>query len=133
MVDLVRRNVQIDWGVTKGMLPGRFKNAVFTDIDGFLEVNGSFLVIDVKFGTDTTPSIGQEKAYKALSKLLDFTVLYVDSEQVETKAPGVYRFAPKNMRALIDGKYTKWHKCDLDDFKRFYNGWLTLAQEDKEI
>ena len=125
MVELVRQHVQIDFGPLKGVLPR--KKVVPTDIDGLLEINGSFLYIETKFSMYSMP-LGQRLTLQALSKLDCFTVCCVHIEKKQTSVDGVYEFAPKHMCFVNKGRFTKWKECDLDSFVAFYKGWYDAVK-----
>ncbi len=122
-MDLVRRNVQIDFGTIQGVLPW---NMIPSDVDGLMEINGSFLMIETKF-RQAPLSKGQYKMLLAMSKLKEFTVLVISKEEEEA-APGVYRFLPTHWRTFTNGLMTDWKQCDMDKFKCFIKEWFKYAR-----
>ena len=126
MKELVRKQVQIDFGTLSGVIP-ECPRAVPMDIDGALEINGSFLFLETKFDKDAV-SIGQTRFFQALSKKLDFTVIYVHIEKKESSAKGVFHFLPLEIKLIIDGEVDEWRPCNLKQFINIYRGWYKMAK-----
>lgn len=117
--NLVNRNVQIDFGTVKGVLP---YGIVPSDLDGMIEYKDNFLVIEAKFGK-VELSTGQFKMLRALSSIPDFLVVVVAIEEVET-VKGVYKFLPTHWRYFKDGKLTEWKAITLEKFHTFLALWF---------
>jgi hypothetical protein len=66
-----------DWDEVSNQLPGKMK---VSDIDGFVEVNGHFLILETKTPGVPIP-LGQKIAYERLQKTNLFTILYLWGEK----------------------------------------------------
>lgn len=123
---LVSKNVQIDFGSVKGTLP---YNIVPSDIDGLIEINGFFLLIETKF--DKAPlSTGQRRMLQALSHLEQFTVVVVSIDKQPTTVPGMYSFAPNAWYFIRNGVMGQWSDCDLVKFNRLIQQWYQAVTVD---
>jgi hypothetical protein len=100
-----------DWDDVSALLPGKMK---VSDIDGFVEVNGSFLILETKTPGVPIP-LGQKIAYERLQKTKLFTVLYLWGE----------KGAVEEMQVLYaDGSTSPKRSATNEDFNKVVQWWV---------
>lgn len=99
-----------DWAI----LQGCFGNTKIepTDIDGFVERRGHFLVLETKRVGVPIP-IGQERTFQAMLHSKLFTVIVVWGNK-----------SPEYMKVYSGNKVTETKKCSLDDFRNVVKWWF---------
>jgi hypothetical protein len=102
-----------DWGILKGTLGGRIEP---TDLDGFVERKGQFLVLETKQPGVGIP-MGQRLTFEALVKMPQFTVVIIWGKKGEPQALQVW---------TAKGKQTYRH-ADLALLRRVVSAWYAWA------
>jgi hypothetical protein len=100
-----------DWGFLDDTLPGKVK---VSDIDGFVEKNGHFLILETK-KFDVSIPLGQKIAYEKLQKTGLFTIVYLWGEK---------GFIEEMQVLYANGKVSPKKSADNDDFKRVVEWWV---------
>lgn len=109
-----------DWEILDGCF-GDTKIAP-TDIDGFIERNGSFLVIETK-APNAPLKDGQRLTFERLAQLGSFMIIVVWGE---TNKPQAYQCFSEN------GVSEKL-KCDTELFRRAVTKWFNYAEKGQSI
>jgi hypothetical protein len=93
----------------------------FTDLDGFVELGGNFLVVEFKMnGADATG--GQQRAFQALTALSErIKVLVVRCDYRTSEIFG--------LKVIKGGHVGEWKECDFDRFIQFLTHWAARAQQ----
>ena len=114
MTKLMRSNPShIDYGDFKGLIP-KNPNFVPSNIDGIVERNGKFLVMEWKRPNEKV-SIGQQILLKALSSKPGFTCVVINGNtDTTTEVNKFYKVTPKGCVYLGQG---------FDAFKEYYLEW----------
>lgn len=102
-----------DWSILKGALGGRIEP---TDLDGFVERRGQFLVLETKRPGVGIP-VGQRLTFEALVRLPQFTVIVIWGKRDEPQAVQVW---------TQKGKQTYRH-ADLALLRRIVSAWYACA------
>lgn len=125
MKSLVEKFTQISFGRLKGLL-SKYPGAVPTDIDGIIERNGHFLVIETKFPDKMFGALptGQRIALQALSRLPQFTVCVIGTHGEETEVCGVWDFKPFRWYFYVNGLKTKAEDITPEQFDEWYVNWF---------
>jgi hypothetical protein len=90
----------------------------FTDLDGFVELNGRFLIQEWKWpGTPITD--GQHKAFLSFSRLPGCAVYLINGD--------VGKMQPTSIRFYWQGKCGDERQINLDDLRRAIKKWAVLA------
>lgn len=106
-----------DWAILDGCF-GDTKIKI-SDIDGFAERNGHFLILECKFRPSDPIPTGQEIAFKKLaqSKLFTIIVLWGD------KSPEAMKIYYAN------GNITEQKEANLNDLRNVVSWWYKQANE----
>ena len=102
-----------DWSILDGCFGNTIKP---TDIDGFVERNGRFLVIETKLPGALIPQ-GQMITFRALAKTTLFTIIVVWGE------PGT----PQHVKLMTRRGEGKKRYCDLDGLRDLCSKWFDYA------
>lgn len=106
-----------DWKILEGCFSGKIAP---TDIDGMVEKNGHFLVIETKRPNVEIP-LGQLYTFQAMQKLGCFTVIIVWG----------HKDKPEAMQVLTEnGDTSKIKQIDLDGLRRYVERWYCMAIKD---
>lgn len=108
-----------DWAT----LDGCFGNTRIkpTDIDGFVERNGKFLIIETKGAGVPIPK-GQWITFNELRKLEVFTIIVVWGETNK----------PEEMQVFTRNGISQKKSCTLDEFRDKVKSWYEFADNKKE-
>jgi len=101
---------QPDLTVLDECFPGRI---AMTDVDGLVEINGRFLLIEWKRRGDVP--IGQRIMFERLTRHPEFTILVIlgDPRTMVVERYDVFR----------GGRRRGWRDCDLSEIKRHVRTW----------
>jgi len=100
------------------------RGIAMTDLDGFVELNGHFLITEFKERAADLKD-GQRRAFEALTRLSDhITVIVV---RCEYKSSEVYSF-----RAIKDGVTGNWRDCNFDQLVTFIGRWAARVDGIRE-
>ena len=91
----------------------------FTDLDGIVEINGKFLIIEWKSHRSDLPT-GQRIMFERLTNSDDFMVCVVDGDAEKTIVRGV--------RWVRNGLVTEWADCDLRNLEKRFTKWARWAK-----
>jgi hypothetical protein len=100
-----------DWKCLEGCFGGTRISP--TDIDGLVEVNGNFLLLEAK-SANAEPHMGQRLTFNALVNTGLFTVLVIYG------SPGM----PERMQVWPCPAVT----CDLEDLRMFVECWYSTSK-----
>jgi hypothetical protein len=100
-----------DWGFLDNSLPGKIK---VSDIDGIVEINGKFLILETKNYGAAIP-IGQKIMYEKLWKTGLFTIVYLWGEK---------SFVEEMQVLYPGGKNSPKKSATNDDFKKVVEWWV---------
>ena len=105
-----------DWGI----LDGCFMNTKIkpTDIDGFVERNGRFLVIETK-SPNTVVKLGQEITFRRLVETGIFTVMIVWGNA------GI----PQKIRLMTNRATEIYPNSSLENMRKIVNKWFIEANK----
>lgn len=106
-----------DWGCLDDCFPGKMK---ITDIDGFFERKGKFLVLETKQPGVTVP-LGQEIMFKNMQRTGLFTVIVVWGEKNNPVEIQVY---------YSDGSISKKKPADIYKFKEIVSWWYCQVEKE---
>ena len=110
---------QADLTLYDDCLPGKIG---MTDIDGMVEVNARFLLVEWKHGRDVPR--GQSLMFERLTALgPDFTVFTVDGNPATGETRG--------WQLWFEGRPLGWRDGDLDGFRDQVRAWAEWAQSDR--
>lgn len=87
-----------------------------SDLDGIVERNGKFLVLEAKSPRGTM-SIGQKRLLHALGRLEEFTVVIVWGEKHDVE----------KMQVITKDGMRFYRKATVDDFRRVVKCWYEFA------
>ena len=109
-----RERGQPDLTVLDECFPGRI---AMTDVDGLVEINGQFLLIEWKRRGDVPA--GQRIMFERMTRHPEFTILVIvgDPATMEVKCYDVFQ----------DGRRKGWRDCDLSELKRRVGAWAERA------
>ena len=107
-----------DWGILKGCF-GETKIEP-TDIDGFVERNGRFLVLETKH-KDVPIMQGQFITFNKLVSTGYFTIIILWGNQNQ----------PEQMQVLYPFHQTKIKEANIEDFRRTVKWWYNYANNFK--
>ena len=109
-----RERGQPDLTVLDECFPGRI---AMTDVDGLVEINGQFLLIEWKRRGDVPA--GQRIMFERMTRHPEFTILVIvgDPATMEVKCYDVCQ----------DGRRKGWRDCDLSELKRRVGAWADRA------
>jgi hypothetical protein len=98
-------------------LPGRI---AFSDVDGIVEINGRFLMLEWKSRTPSLPA-GQRIMYSRMTTNPLFRVLVIhgDAETMEVTRYGEY----------AAGQFGGWTDGDLESLKAYVRCWAAWAKD----
>ncbi|QOR65777.1 hypothetical protein IM538_18505 [Cytobacillus suaedae] len=103
-----------DYGILNDLLPGRLK---FGDLDGILEKNGKFLVLEHKKDDGVDVPKGQKILFERLAKTNLFTVIVIFGDIFNPTALQIYY--PTSYQAIVEKKC-----ATLKELKRTIEWWL---------
>jgi len=106
-----------DWGILDGCFGGKIKP---TDIDGFVERKGKFLVLEAKTLGVEIPT-GQQITFEALIRLGAFTIFIIWGP---TNSPEEIEVWTRN------GKRDR-RECDLERLRKLTGDWYSYADGGK--
>ena len=95
----------------------------FGDIDGLLEKNGRFLVLEAKHVDERGMSDGQDKTLRSLS-LVPFITVVAIYYQGDKSNPEFIEW-----QQAKDGRWLSLNQTTNEQFKRRVSEWLAKAQE----
>lgn len=101
--------------------PGRIIRPSFTDIDGLLELNGRFLLLEGKGSRTADLEPPQREAFSKLSALSSKITIVAIRADIPNKR--VFEF-----QYITNGKSGSWHECDLDELKYIFQEWGERAR-----
>lgn len=101
--DLALEAKMVDWGWYKGIL-GRSKRVFPGDVDGLVEVNGLFLLIEWKYRKGLPESQGQARMLAALRRIPEFTVFEVMGDYSNPQQLTIYMHNRKTKTHPLSGK-----------------------------
>lgn len=127
----------IDYGTLEGAIPNQ-PRMFPCDLDGLLEVDGSFLFIETK-EHDQEFAIGQYMMLDRLSRLPRTTVLIVVVDGKNKTDKGAVWFNPSKVCKVEPKSYTRnglniqpnYTETNLEDFKAKLNTWYAEAKANK--
>lgn len=109
-----------DWGILSGCFSAT-KTAP-TDIDGVIEKNGNFLILEAK-SPGVSIKTGQQILFDSLHKLGKFTIIVIWGA----------RDSPEEMQVFYpNGRKTEKKKCNLDDLRNMVAKWYAYADIKEE-
>lgn len=110
-----------DWSFVNGSFPRGMRPC---DVDGMLEINGQFLVLEAKFEGELplNPDSGQFRMYERLSRLPGFTVvvLVLESHGLPIEMTWGNAEHPLNL--------TRFRAVTTDDVRAFFKMWSAFAE-----
>lgn len=105
-----------DWGCLDDCFPGKMK---ITDIDGFFERKGKFLVLETKQPGAPIPK-GQEIMFKNMQRTGLFTVLIVWGTKNDPKEMQVY---------YPSGIISEKKPADMETFQKMVSWWFQQVEK----
>lgn len=94
-----------------------------TDVDGITEQNGNFLLIEWK-QVEKPLATGQRILFERLTAIPQFTVLVVVGDASKMEA--------KSMMIIRSGRVGAFHRCSIEDVRRYIHYWARLANSRKD-
>ena len=105
-----------DWAMLNGCFGET--NIKPTDIDGFVERNGNFLVLETKkVGVEIPP--GQLITFNQLRKTNVFTIVVLWGDNKE----------PEYMQVFTKSKVTEIKQCNIEVFRKVVKWWFDKANK----
>lgn len=96
------------------------RNIGLTDLDGFVELSGHFIITEFK-GKTANVTAGQGWAFERLTALSDkITVLVI---RCEYRSSEVYE-----IKVIREGKSGDWRPCTLDQLTSYLTHWASRLQ-----
>lgn len=117
--DLALEAKMVDWGWYKGIL-GRSKRVFPGDVDGLVEVNGRFLLIEWKYRKDAPESKGQARMLAALRRIPEFTVFEVAGDYSNPQQLTIHMHNCKTQQYPLSGKLA---------LKQWMSNWAEWADK----
>ena len=102
-------------------LPGRI---AFSDVDGIVEINGNFLLLEWKSFLGDIPD-GQRIMYEQMTQNDNFTVVIIagNAETMEIQS----------VKVVHKGCAGKWQVCTLKELKDKIRAWSTRVKRRKQV
>lgn len=105
-----------DWAILDGCFGGNIKP---TDIEGFVERKGKFLVLETKALNVAIPE-GQRRTFEALSRVGCFTIFVIWGKRNE----------PERLAIWSSAGYHGVCQIDLSGFRNYCSRWYQWADND---